>query len=175
MPSMNRGRKITIVLMVISGLIVSLAVGLQIWLWRSPLLVVGTGTPGGELFDSGTAVGRVFDDVQACGEQQKNLYGCIEAYREKHARLPKDMDELVNSVHQAKSFDDCPAGLSWYVVHFENWGKPNAVLIEEAKNKHRTAFRLWVQGIHPQVHTMGDGTVRLFKDGKLATINAKKK
>jgi len=48
------------------------------------------------------------------------------------------------------------------------------VLIEEAKNKHPTAFRLWIQGIHPQVQTMGDGTIRLFKDGKLATINAKK-
>jgi hypothetical protein len=84
------------------------------------------------------------------------------------------MDELINSVHEAMSFDDCPAGLSWYVVHFENYGNPDAVLIEEANNKHPTAFKLWIQGIHPQVQTMGNGTVRLFKDGKLATIDAKK-
>jgi len=57
------------------------------------------------------------------------------------------------------------------VVHFENYGNPDAVLIEEAKNKHPTAFKLWIQGIHPQVQTTGDGTIRLFKDGKLATIN----
>jgi hypothetical protein len=174
MPFMNRGRKITIALMVISGLIVLLAVGLQIWLWKSPLVVFGD-PPGGEIFDRGTAVGRVFADVQSCGEQQKDLYGCIEAYRVKHGRLPQDMDELADSIYQAKSFDDCPAGLSWYVVHFENWGNPDAVLIEEAENKHRTAFKLWVRGIKPKVQTMGDGTIRLFKDGKLATINARKK
>jgi len=68
--------------------------------------------PGGEIFDRETAVGRVFADVQACGGRQKDLYGCIKAYREKHGQPPKDMDELINSVHEAMSFDDCPAGLS---------------------------------------------------------------
>jgi hypothetical protein len=171
---MKRGKKIAIAFSSAIALVVVLTVALQIWLWQSPLVVLGGQQPGGEIFDRATTVGRVFADVQACGEQQKDLYGCIEAYREKHDRLPKDMDELINSVHEAMSFDDCPAGLSWYVVHFENYGNPDAVLIEEANNKHPTAFKLWIQGIHPQVQTMGNGTVRLFKDGKLATIDAKK-
>lgn len=171
---MKRGKTITIAFSAIVALVVVLTVALQIWLWKSPLVVLGGAKPGGEIFDRETAVGRVFADVQACGEQQKDLYGCIEVYREKHGRFPQDMDELINSVHEAMSFDDCPAGLSWYVVHFENYGNPDAVLIEEAKNKHPTTFKLWIQGIHPQVQTMGDGTIRLFKDGKLATINAKK-
>jgi hypothetical protein len=49
------------------------------------------------------------------------------------------------------------------------------VLIEEKENKHRTAFKLWARGIKPRVQTMGDGTIHLFADGKLATINATKK
>jgi len=47
------------------------------------------------------------------------------------------------------------------------------VLIEEAKNKHPTALKLRLRGIGPQVQTIGDGTVRLLKDKKLATINAR--
>ena len=162
-------------MLVISALIIVSVGGLQIWLWKSPLVVLGDGDPRGEIFDRQTAAGRVFAELLECGEQQKNLYGCIEAYKEKCGQLPKDMNELINGVHEAMAFDDCPAGLSWYVVHFENYGDPDAVLIEEAENKHRTAFRLWVQGIKPRVQTMGDGTIHLFKDGKLATINAKKK
>ncbi|UCD51809.1 MAG: hypothetical protein JSW27_04080 [Phycisphaerales bacterium] len=170
---MKRGRRITIAFGAVVALVVVLTVALQIWLWKSPLVVFGD-PPGGEIFDRRTAVGRVFAEVQACGEQQKDLYGCIEAYREKYGRLPKDMDELADSVYQAKSFDDCPVGLSWYVVHFENYGKPDAMLIEEAEDKHPTAFKLCIRGMHPQVQTMGDGTIRLFRDGKLATINARK-
>jgi len=172
---MGRGKKIAIVFIAIGGLSVLLAVGLQVWLWRSPLVVMGGRVPSGEIFDRGTAVGRVFADVQACGEQQKGLYSYIEAYRERYGRLPKDMDELINGVRGAMAFRNCPAGLSWYVVHFENYGNPDAVLIEEAKNKHPTAFKLWVRGIHPQVQTKGDGTIQLFQHGKLATINAQKK
>ncbi len=149
--------------------------GLKVWLDRSPLIVMGGGTPAGEIFDGQTAVGRVFADVQACGEHQKNLYQCIEVYQERAGRPPKDMDELINEVHEAMAFGDCPAELSWYVVHFENFGNPQAVLIEEAKNKHRTAVKLWARGIKPQVQTMGNGTVQLFADGKLATINAARK
>jgi len=149
--------------------------GLKVWLDRSPLVVMGGQTPAGEIFDQRTAVGRVFADVQACGEQQKDLYQCIEAYQERVGRLPRDMDELINEVHEAKSFRNCPAGLSGYEVHFENFGKPQAVLIEEAKNKHPTAFKLWVRGIKPRVQTMGDGTVQLFADCKLATIDAARK
>jgi hypothetical protein len=80
------------------------------------------------------------------------------------------MDELIDEVHEAMAFDGCPAGLSGYVVHFEKYGKPDAVVIEEHENKHPTAFALWIRGYHPRVQTLGDGTVQLFADGKLATI-----
>jgi len=172
---MKRGKKITIAFISVVALVVLSMAALQFWLWKTPLVVLDGGAPGGEVFDRKTAVGRVFAEVQECGEQQKDLYGCIEAYREKHGRRPENMNALIDGIHEAMSFTDCPAGLSWYVVHFEDYGKPDAVLIEEAENKHRTAFKLWVRGIKPQVQTMGDGTIQLFQDGKLATLNAKKK
>ena len=161
---------------VIAGIIILVLIwgGLQIWLWKTPLVVLGSSKPGGEIFDMNTAVGRVFVEVQECGEQQKGLFGYIEAYREKNGRLPGNMDELINDIPKSMSWTDCPSDLTWYEVHFENYGKPDAVFIEEAKNKHPTAFKLWIRGIKPCVQTMGDGTIHLFKDGKIATIQARK-
>ena len=169
---MARRKKIAIA--IIALLILSIG-GVQLWLWNSPLVVLGGDKPAGEIFDRQTAVGRVFAEVQECGEQQKHLYQCIEAYKGKHGRVPKDMNELINDIHNAMAFDRCPAGLTSYVVHFENFGNPRAVLIAERQIKHRTALKLWLRGIKPRVQTMGDGTVRLFEGGKIATIQAKKK
>jgi len=154
--------------------IILIWVGLQLWLWKTPLVVVGSGKPGGEIFDMNTAVGQVFAELQECGQQQKYLYQCIEAYKEKNGRLPKNMDELINDISNSMAFTDCPSGLTWYEVHFENYDKSNAVLIEEAENKHPTAFKLWIKGIKPSVQTMGDGTIHLFEGGKIATIQASK-
>jgi hypothetical protein len=172
---MVRRKKFLVAGITILALLMLSYIGLQVWLARSPLVVLGGQGPGGEIFDQRTAVGRVFADVQECGEQQKNLYQCIEVYKEKHGRLPEDMNALISDVHEAMSFDDCPADLTWYVVHFENFGNPKAILIEEHENKHPTAFKLWARGIKPRVQTMGDGTIHLFNDGKLATIDAAKK
>ena len=160
----------------IGGIIIVVLIlgGLQFWLWKTPLVVIGQGTPGGELFDMSTAAGRVFADVQECGEQQKNLYLCIEAYREKNSRLPENMDELINDVRESMAFLNCPSDRTGYKVHFENYGKPDAVFIEEAQNKHPTAFGLWARSIKPCVQTIGDGTIHLFEGGKLATIQARK-
>lgn len=169
--SMKSGHKVAITGIIILVLILG---GLQLWLWKTPLVVLGSSTPGGELFDMNTAVGRVFAEVQECGEQQKNLFRCIEAYREKNGRLPDNMDELINDITESMAFRNCPSGRTWYEVHFENYGKPDAVLIEEAQNKHPTAFKLWIRGIKPCVQTMGDGTIHLFEGGKLATIRARK-
>ncbi|MBN2130581.1 MAG: hypothetical protein JW741_13855 [Sedimentisphaerales bacterium] len=155
---MTRARKRIIVAAVIGIVLILSWGGVQLWLWQSPLVVISGDRPVGELFDSRTAVGRVFDDVQACGQQQKNLYGCIVAFKDKHGRVPKDMNELINDVHEAMSFRNCLVGLSPYVVHFENFGNPHAVLIEERQNKHRTALKLWLRGIKPRVQTFGDAT-----------------
>lgn len=171
---MTRSKKrLTTAVIIGAGLILAWG-GMQLWLWWSPLVVVGGDQPGGELFDSQTAAGRVFNDVQACGEHQKNLYGCIVAFKDRHGRMPKDMNELINDVHETRAFCNCPTGRTSYVVHFENFGNPRAVLIEEQHNKHRTAMKLWLRGIKPRVQTFGDGTIHLFLDGKLATINAAK-
>ena len=160
----------------IAGIIILILIwgGLQLWLWKTPLVVLESGTPGGEIFDMNTAVGRVFAELQECGEQQKNLYQCIEAYREKNGRLPNNMDELINDITESMSFRNCPSDRTWYEVHFENYGRPDAVFIEEAQNKHPTAFKLWIRGIKPRVQTMGDGTIHLFEGGKIATIQARK-
>ncbi|MBN2594246.1 MAG: hypothetical protein JXA81_12130 [Sedimentisphaerales bacterium] len=84
------------------------------------------------------------------------------------------MDELINDIPNSMSVTKCPSKPTGYKVHFENYGKPDAVFIEEAKNMHSTAFKLWIRGIKPRVQTMGDGTIHLFEDGKLATIQARK-
>ncbi len=136
---------------------------------------MGSDEPKGELFDPQTAAGKAFMSLQQCAEQQKHLYECITAYRDKNGRLPADMNELINDVHEAMSFRNCPAGLSEYVVHFENYANPKAVVIEEKQNKHPTAFALWIRGYKPHVQTLGDGTIHLFADGRLATIQAKEK
>ena len=163
---------------VIVGIIILVLIwgGLKLWLWKTPLVVLGlgSGTPGGEIFDMNTAVGRVFSELLECGQQQKNLYLYIEAYREKNDRLPDNMDELINDIPNSMSFRNCPSGRTWYEVHFENYGKPDAVFIEEARNKHPTAFKLWIRGVKPHVQTMGDGMVHLFEGGKIATIQAHK-
>ncbi len=167
-------RKRFSVLGVVAAVLVLAGIGLQVWLWKTPLVVIGRDKPGGTLFDGRTAAGRAFMSVQECGERQQDLYGCIRAFVEKNGRVPNDMNELINEVHEAMAFDDCPAALSGYVVHFENYGKPDAVVIEEHKNKHPTAFALWIRGYHPRVQTLGDGTVHLFADAKLATIPPEK-
>jgi len=160
----------------IAGIIILVLIwgGLQLWLWKTPLVVLGSNTLGGEIFDRNTAVGRVFTEVQECGEQQKNLYQCIEAYRAKNGRLPDNKGELINDIRESMAFTNCPSDLTWYEVHFGNYSKPDTVLIEEAQNKHPTAFKLWIRGIKPCVQTMGDGTIHLFEGSKLATIQARK-
>lgn len=148
--------------------------GLQLWLWKTPLVVLGSGMPKGEIFDMNTAVGLVFAELQECGEHQKNLYLYIEEYKNKNGRLPNNINELINDIPQSMSWTKCSSKPTGYEVHFENYGKPGVVFIEEVQNKHPTTFKLWISGIKPHVQTMGDGTVHLFEGGKLATIQARK-
>ena len=169
--NIKSGYKVAIIGTIILVLIL---VGLLHRLRSTPLIIMDSGGTRGDLFDMSTAVGRVFAEVQECGEQQKNLYQCIEEYREKNSRLPNNMDELINDINESMAFRNCPSDRTWYEVHFENYGRPDAVLIEEAQNKHPTAFGLWIRGIKQCVQTMGDGTIHLFEGGKLATIQARK-
>ena len=143
------------------------------YLAANPLVAMGGDKPEGAIFDSQTQVGKAFDSASDCAHRQKGLYGYIEAYLDKHGQVPADLDTLINDDTGSMHFARCPLGHS-YVLHVENYGKPNMVFISETKQKHPTAFGLWVRGIRPCVQTMGDGTIHMFEGGKIATIQARK-
>lgn len=147
--------------------------GLWLWLMRTPLIVLGPGGPGGEMFDANTPEGRLFRSVVECAHKQKDLYLYIDAYVRKHGRVPPDLDALVNDHPRTMAVFACPSG-GQYRVHLESYGDPNAVVIEEEPDTHRNVFRLWVQGTRPQVRTMGDGTVHVFNRPGLVTVRAKR-
>ena len=145
---------------------------LGVHLLMTPLIAVEGGRPAGDLFDPETRVGQIFKSVSACAHQQKGLFSYIEAYHQKHGRLPDDLKALIDDDIRSLSFTSCPLGHP-YVLHPENYGKADAVLISERQNKHKGTLKLWIRGIRPCVQTMGDGTIYMFEDGKLATIQAK--
>lgn len=147
--------------------------GLGTYLLMTPLVVLGGGKLGGDIFEPQTQVGRVYQSVSKCAERQKRLFDHIEAYKEKHGRAPDSLNTLINDDVISMAFIDCPLGHS-YVIHPQNYGKPNAVLVSESRNEHPTALKLWLRRIKPCVQTMGDGTIYLFEGGKVATIQAKK-
>ncbi|MGD2094271.1 MAG: hypothetical protein PVH77_04595 [Phycisphaerales bacterium] len=158
---------------IISIIVVVLLIGaLQAYLFLTPVVELGPDGPAGFIFDPNTRASRVFDSVSDCAERQKGLYGYIEAYREKHGKLPDSINTLINDDSNRMHFTNCPLGYS-YEIHPENYGKPNAVFISETRNKHSNTLSLWIRGIKPRVQTMGDGTIQMFKDGKIATVNAK--
>ncbi len=155
------------------ALVVVILGGLGVYLLMTPVVVLDGGKPGGDTLEPQTQVGRIFQSVYECAHQQKGLFSYIEAYRQKHGRLPDSTDTLINDEVGSMAFTDCPLGHS-YIIHPENYGKADAILISESRNGHRTALKLWIRGIKPCVQTMGDGTIYLFEDGKVATIQAKK-
>ena len=122
----------------------------------------------------------VFDSVSDCATNQQGLYGYIEARYGKGAALPNDPDQILrtlfNEKHMSLKFTACPCGTETeaiaYIIHPAAYGDRDAVFIEDSQNKHPTTFWLWYRGVHPRVQTMGDGRVQIFKDGKIATLNA---
>jgi hypothetical protein len=58
-------------------------------------------------------------------------------------------------------------------MHPENYGESDAVLISETRNEHSNTLSLWIRGIKPRVQAMGNGTIQMFRDGKVATMDAK--
>lgn len=145
--------------------------GLKIYLLITPVVELGTAGPTGLIFDPNTKASRVFTSVSDCAERQKGLYGYIEAYRKKHGKLPDSIETLINDDTGSMHFTTCPLDSS-YRIHSENYGNPDAVFISEAPNKHSNTLSLWLRGIKPCVQTMGDGTIYMFEDGKVAKMNA---
>lgn len=154
-------------------IVILLIGGLKIYLQLTPVIELGTNRPTGLIFDPNTKASRVFTSVSDCAERQKGLYGYIEAYRTKHGKLPDSKNTLINDDTGSMHFTTCPLGSS-YRIYPENYGNPNVVFISEAQNKHSNTLSLWIRGIKPCVQTMGDGTIYMFKDGKVAKMNAKK-
>ena len=154
---------------------VGVVAGVAVWLWimRTPLFVVGPDGLGGRMLDANTPEGRLFDAVCQCAERQKDLYLYIDAYVQKHGRVPPDLDALQEDHPMTVEIFGCPSG-GHYDIHLENFGDPNAVVIEERADAHPTTVRLWMQGIRPQVRTTGDGTVHMFNKPNLTTIRAKR-
>ena len=166
----SRAVKIAVVI-----LAVGVVAGVAVWLWimRTPLFVLGPGGPGGRMFDANTPEGRLFYAVSQCADRQKDLYLYIDGYVQKHGRVPPDLDALLEYHPMTMEIFGCPSGRP-YDIHLENFGDPNAVVIEDPPDAHPNTVRLWMQGIRPQVRTMGDGTVRMFNKPNLATVRAKR-
>ena len=153
--------------------VILLISGLKIYLLLTPPVILGGRRPAGFIFDPNTKASRVFTSVSDCAVKQKSLYGYIEAYRTKHGKLPDSINTLINDDVGSMHWINCPLGTS-YRMYPENYGNPKAVFISEAQNKHSNTLSLWIRGIKPRVQTMGDGTIYMFKDGKVAKMNAKK-
>ena len=158
--------------------VATLAVGVvaagAVWFWilRRPLMVIGPGGPSGQMFDANTPEGRLFYSVMQCAERQKDLYLYIDAYVQKHGRVPPDLDALREDHPMTVAIFGCPSD-GPYDIHLENFGDPNAVVIADRPEAHPNVIRLWIQGIRPQVRTMGDGTVHMFNKPDLATVHSK--
>lgn len=154
---------------------VGVVAGVAVWLWimRTPLFVIGPAGPGGRMFDANTPEGRLFEAVSQCADRQKDLYLYIDAYVQKHGRVPPDLDALREDHPVTVKIFGCPSGCP-YDIHLENFGDPNAMVIEDPPGAHPNTVRLWMQGIRPQVRTTGDGTVHMFNKPNLVTIRAKR-
>jgi hypothetical protein len=152
--------------------VILLICALKVYLFLTPVVELGPDGPAGFIFDPNTKASRVFNSVLDCAERQKGLYGYIEAYRKKHGKLPDSINTLINDDPNSMHFTRCPLGSS-YRMHPENYGESDAVLISETRNEHSNTLSLWIRGIKPRVQAMGNGTIQMFRDGKVATMDAK--
>ena len=119
-------------------------------------------------------IGPVWNSIEKCAENQKKLYQSLEYFVEENGRLPNNLNEFKINDYPATITWKCPATQKGYDLFLDNYGNPKAILIADKENKHPTTFMLWFRGFKPQVQTMGDGTIHLFKGGKIMTMNGRK-
>jgi hypothetical protein len=112
--------------------------------------------------------GSEWRSIEKCAENQKYLYQSIEWYVQEHGKLPAQ-DFQIRGLPAGATWK-CPACGRGYALHLENYGNPHAVIINDEQDRHPTTFRWWFRGLHPHVQTMGDGTIHLFKGGKILTM-----
>ena len=112
--------------------------------------------------------GAEWHSIAKCAENQKYLYQSIESEFKQTGKLP-DNDFRIHGVPATVAWK-CPACGSGYKVHLENYGNAHAALIEDEQDSHPTTVMWWLRGAHPVVQTMGDGTIHLFKNGKIVTM-----
>jgi len=118
--------------------------------------------------------GSEWDSIEKCAENQKYLYQSIEWELQENGKLP-GQDFQVHGF-PARDVWKCPACGRGYTLHLENYGNPHAVVITDEQDRHPTTFMWWFRELHPQVQTMGDDTIHLFKGGKiLAMVGSKKR
>ncbi len=103
------------------------------------------------------------------------MYQSLEHYVEENGQLPDSVDDFKINDFPATGIWECPATGKGYDLFLENYGDPDAVVIADKENEHPTTFMLWLRGLKPQVQTMGDGTIHLFKGGELMTMVGSKK
>jgi len=147
---MNR-RKLSII---ITLSIIVVAVGVKVIVTKTPIK-----------FD-----GPAWRSLEKCATHQKRLYRSIESYKEEHGQFPEAIEEFNIDGSPAERYWKCPASENGYDIFLENYGKPDAVIIADKQNKHSTTFMFWLRGLKPHVQTMGDGTIHLFKGGKITTM-----
>lgn len=106
--------------------------------------------------------------IEKCAENQRSLFQTIEWELKENGRLP-DEDFRIDGF-RADSVWKCPACERGYKLDLENFGDPRAVVITDERDAHPTTFTWWLRGLHPEVRTMGDGKIQLFKDWKVLTM-----
>jgi hypothetical protein len=145
-----------------------MVIGLKIWISNTPLHL--------DFDDHNDPVVRVYNSAAECAVAQKQVYLVFEKYQQTFDEPPSDIWDLVEKVNHTNRIYVCPAAgkhdhnLYTYRLYPENYGKSDAVFIEESRNSHGNCFRLWIRGIKPCVETMGDGTIHLFNDGQVVTM-----
>ncbi len=156
------------VVIALSLIILLTVIGLKIWFSNTPLHLN---------FDNpNDPVVKVYNSVAECAVAQQQVYLVFEEYQQSFDEPPSDIWDLVNKINHTNRIYVCPAAgkqdhnLYTYKLYPENYGKSNAVLIEESRNAHANCFELWIRGIKPCVKTMGDGTIHLFNDGQVVTM-----